>query len=344
MCFILYMIQLSVGVGSYTAVLNTKGEALQTLFLCRQITHIGLVAGISLVKVSVAFFLLRLATARSHTWFLWSMIVFLITFTFVCWGTLVSDLVEFSNTPLTLPSDFPMPSSTSCMGLRAPTSPDGHRQRNVLQPRDIPPDRPLQRRYVSPLTHAAPPLTPAVTNIITDFTLALLPVPLIWTLQMKRRARISLVLILGLGAFAAVAGIVRQLITPDFKKAEPWIDDSYTMWNFTEMYAGIIAASLPGMKPLFAWFYDTALSRRPGGNSAYKTPDTLGYRRQTRLADQEAFALEPYAESQTVQVTTKEKAEWEMERAKCSEESILCHARAEEDKRGIRVTHEVQIA
>jgi hypothetical protein len=94
MCFILYMIQLSVGVGSYTAVLNAKGK-LQTLFLCRQITHIGLVAGISLVKVSVAFFLLRLATARSHTWFLWSMIVFLITFTFVCWGTLVSGFVEF---------------------------------------------------------------------------------------------------------------------------------------------------------------------------------------------------------------------------------------------------------
>jgi hypothetical protein len=95
MCFILYMIQLSVGVGSYTAVLDAKGEALKTLFLCRQITHIGLVAGISLVKVSVAFFLLRLATSRSHTWFLWSMIVFLITFTFVCWGTLVSGFVRF---------------------------------------------------------------------------------------------------------------------------------------------------------------------------------------------------------------------------------------------------------
>jgi hypothetical protein len=184
---------------------------------------------------------------------------------------------------------------------------------------------------------------PPVTNIITDFTLALLPVPLIWTLQMKLRARISLVLILGLGTFAAVAGIVRQLITPDFKKAEPWIDDSYTMWNFTEMYAGIIAASLPGMKPLFAWFYDTALSRRPG-NSAYKTPNTLGYRRQTHPSDREAFALEPYAEGQTVQVTTKEKSEWEMERAKCSEESILCHNLAEENKRGIRVTREVQIA
>jgi hypothetical protein len=123
-----------------------------------------------------------------------------------------------------------------------------------------------------------------VTNIVTDFILALLPVPLIWTLQMKLRARISLVLILGLGTFAAVAGIVRQLITPDFKKAEPWIDDSYTIWNFTEMYAGIIAASLPGMKPLFSWFYDAALSRRPG-NSAYKTPNTLGYRRQTHPSD-----------------------------------------------------------
>jgi hypothetical protein len=95
MCFILYMIQLSVGVGSYTAVISAKGELLKTLFLCRQITHICLVAGISLVKVSVAFFLLRLATSRSHTWFLWSMIVFLVTFTLVCWGTLVSVIAKF---------------------------------------------------------------------------------------------------------------------------------------------------------------------------------------------------------------------------------------------------------
>jgi hypothetical protein len=77
MCFILYMIQLSVGVGSYTAVISAKGELLKTLFLCRQITHICLVAGISLVKVSVAFFL------------------FLITFTLVCWGTLVSVIAKF---------------------------------------------------------------------------------------------------------------------------------------------------------------------------------------------------------------------------------------------------------
>jgi hypothetical protein len=184
-----------------------------------------------------------------------------------------------------------------------------------------------------------------VTNIITDFILALLPVPLIWTLQMKLRARISLVLILGLGTFAAVAGIVRQLITPDYLKAEPWIDDSYTMWNFTEMYTGIIAASLPGVKPLFSWFYDTALSRRPGNSSAYKSPNTLGYRKQSHPYDRETFALEPYAEGQTVQVTTlpKEKTEWDMEHAKSSEESILTHGATVDRKRGIRVTREVQI-
>jgi hypothetical protein len=85
------MIQLSVGVGSYAAVIEANEAGLKVLFLCRQITHICLVAGISLVKISVAFFLLRLATARPYYWFLWGMIVFLVTFTLVCWGTLVGD-------------------------------------------------------------------------------------------------------------------------------------------------------------------------------------------------------------------------------------------------------------
>ena len=38
-----------------------------------------------------------------------------------------------------------------------------------------------------------------VTNIVTDFVLALLPVPLIWTLQVNKRTKASLVLILSLG-------------------------------------------------------------------------------------------------------------------------------------------------
>lgn len=184
-----------------------------------------------------------------------------------------------------------------------------------------------------------------VTNILTDFMLALVPVPLIWTLQMPLRARVSLVFILSLGTFAAIAGIIRQVSSPGFSKPEPWIYDTYTIWNFIELDTGIIAGSLPGVKPLFGWFYNTALSRKPTNPSGYKTPNELGYRKQTHPSDSEGFALEPYGEAQKVQVTTNtnEKTEWDMERAKSSEESILPRNVTGDKKSGIRITREVQV-
>lgn len=84
------MLQISLGVGKYVAVIQANEEGYMTLLLARQVHMICVVAGISLVKISVSFFLLRLATRRIYTWFLWSMIGFLIAFTLVCMGTLVS--------------------------------------------------------------------------------------------------------------------------------------------------------------------------------------------------------------------------------------------------------------
>jgi hypothetical protein len=51
---------------------------------------ISVVAGISLVKISISFFLLRLATRKAYTWFLWGVIGFMAAFTLACMGTLVS--------------------------------------------------------------------------------------------------------------------------------------------------------------------------------------------------------------------------------------------------------------
>lgn len=65
-------------------------EAFRTLLKARLVHQITVVIGISLVKISVALFLLRLATRRAYLWFLHSTIVFLILFTMACMGTLVS--------------------------------------------------------------------------------------------------------------------------------------------------------------------------------------------------------------------------------------------------------------
>ena len=88
--------------------------------------------------------------------------------------------------------------------------------------------------------------------IFTDVFLALLPVSLIWSLQTRRRTRISLTVIFLVGIFATIAGIIRQLNVGPLDER-----DAYSIWNFAELHLAIIATSLAAVKPLFANFFDS---------------------------------------------------------------------------------------
>jgi hypothetical protein len=136
--------------------------------------------------------------------------------------------------------------------------------------------------------------------------------------------RLSLVAILSLGIFAAIAGIIRQLSSSQFGVPEPYIYDSYSLWNFIELDMGIIAASLPALKPLFSWFRDTArdLTGKPKSASAER------YQRQSSPVDDDGFALIEYGSKGEVKIISRlgERADkWALDRAKSSQESILPH-------------------
>jgi hypothetical protein len=99
----------------------------------------------------------------------------------------------------------------------------------------------------------------SIVNIATYFLLALLPIPLIWHLKVNIRTKVSLIAILSLGLFACVAGIMKSTYNKTIL-TDParFIHDRYSMWNFIELDIGIVAASLPALKPLFSRFLDVA--------------------------------------------------------------------------------------
>jgi hypothetical protein len=176
--------------------------------------------------------------------------------------------------------------------------------------------------------------------------LALLPVPLIWKLQMPLRTRISLVAVLSLGVFAAIAGIIRQLSSSQFGVPEPYIYDTYSIWNFIELDMGIVAASLPSLRPLFSWLGDAArsISGRTAKTNGYKSRVGEGYQRRARPSDGEAFDMADYGSGGGVKISsgpTKRIGNWTIDGAKSSEESIL--PREERAKSGIVVTKSVQV-
>lgn len=94
-------------------------------------------------------------------------------------------------------------------------------------------------------------------NIITDLMFAVfIPVPMLWNINVTRRTRISLFGVLGLGCFACACAIVRFTFLGTYRKKDDWLWDTQylTTWTVLEMNVGIIAASLPSLRPLFKKF------------------------------------------------------------------------------------------
>ncbi|KAF2267549.1 hypothetical protein CC78DRAFT_541507 [Lojkania enalia] len=201
------------------------------------------------VKISIALFLLRLTQRTRYHKFLWGIVAFLVVFTLFTFFSLI-----FGCTPIAANWDFsmrPPPMGTGnakCLSLTA--------YRNMA-------------------------LFNNITNILTDIVLALLPVPLIWTLQVNKRTKASLIFILGLGFFACAAAIIKTpLLWHFFDDMDSTGERSwYYAWQIIEMNVAILAATLPALKPAFRWLLETAKTLATGV-SGNRTANSNGYKRQ----------------------------------------------------------------
>ncbi|KAL1639901.1 hypothetical protein SLS58_007488 [Diplodia intermedia] len=107
--------------------------------------------------------------------------------------------------------------------------------------------------------------TNSVVNIITDFAFAvLIPIPLIYPLQMSVRKKLSLLLILGVGLVATGAAIARAAHLSAYGRRNGrgggpgdflWDSRTLTTWSVVETQVGIVAGCLPCAKPLLARFW-----------------------------------------------------------------------------------------
>ncbi|KAK3402655.1 hypothetical protein B0T20DRAFT_4571 [Sordaria brevicollis] len=91
-------------------------------------------------------------------------------------------------------------------------------------------------------------------NILSDLVLAIVPIPLLWKLQIPRRQKIVLTSLFGLGTFASVMSIVRlfslkQIASaPDVEQSVMGV--SIAIWSCIEVNIAIMCASAPALKPL----------------------------------------------------------------------------------------------
>ncbi|KAF2138346.1 uncharacterized protein K452DRAFT_311699 [Aplosporella prunicola CBS 121167] len=249
--FVFFVKETENGLGKHALAMMADMEAYSNFLRWLFIHSIFIMVAISLVKISLAMFLLRLAQRKTHIRVIWGMIVFLIAFTISCAGTLI-----FQCTPV--------------QGAW---------------------DRSIGAKCFDFMTFRNIGLFNSCVNIVTDVVFASLPIPFIWQLQVNTRTKLSLVGILSLGYFACAAAIVKAVMQFTVINEPDWtVHDSFNVWNSIELNVGIMAASLPALKPLFSWFFDAARAMttsngQPGTtkhtNGRHMLPSTYAYQRGT---------------------------------------------------------------
>ncbi|KAI5817779.1 major facilitator superfamily domain-containing protein [Pyronema omphalodes] len=100
------------------------------------------------------------------------------------------------------------------------------------------------------LVYAAAPL-----QIITDFAVILLPMPILSGLQLPRKQKATLMLIFGAGGFVAVLQVVRAYYFQIASQAPnfAWPDAISFLWAEITVFVGVLAASTPMLKPLIRY-------------------------------------------------------------------------------------------
>ncbi|KAJ5787195.1 hypothetical protein N7457_002185 [Penicillium paradoxum] len=204
---------------------------------------------IGLVKISIGLFLLRFAPRKGYKIFIWVVIVLMGLYTTICFLTLMFQ----------------------CRDIRSNW------------------DSSVQSKCFSTKQLLALSYTNTALNILTDLIFAVLPVFMLRHLQVNIRVKLSLICILGLGVFACAAAFIKLSIIPNYGRTGDFLWDytDLTIWVVTECNIGIIAGSLPTLKPLFKsilhiYGSQSKMTRDYFGSKRYKM-DTIARSRGTPL-------------------------------------------------------------
>ncbi|KAL8404637.1 hypothetical protein RB594_009480 [Gaeumannomyces avenae] len=188
---------------------------------------------LGIVKLSVGTFLLRVSPSRFYTRFIWTLLGVTVALTVA--GTLQ---IMLHCRPLEFVWNKALPGGGQC------TSGDAI----------------VTGAYIG-----------FVAGIATDFIFAVLPIPMLWNVQLNRRVKVAIMGILSLGLFTTAAGIIKTMFIANLGKAGDFMWDSVdiAIWYNAEIGVAIIAGSIPSLKPLFKKILASTSARRYayGGNS-----------------------------------------------------------------------------
>ncbi|KAL8989785.1 MAG: hypothetical protein Q9169_008280 [Polycauliona sp. 2 TL-2023] len=95
-------------------------------------------------------------------------------------------------------------------------------------------------------------ISQAIISIISDFALALFPIELLRKVQIQRRTKIGLCILMSLGLITAACCTVRTVMNWQNIGSDPtWTSVVNWYWRTWEVSIGIVAASIPPLRPAY---------------------------------------------------------------------------------------------
>ncbi|KAL8367065.1 hypothetical protein RB599_010926, partial [Gaeumannomyces hyphopodioides] len=189
---------------------------------------------LGIAKLSVGTFLLRVSPSRLYTWLIWILLGVTVLLTGA--GTLQ---ILLQCRPMEFSWNKALPGGGQC----------------------IPGDVIVSAAY-----------TGFALGIATDFIFAVLPIPMLWNVQLNWRVKVAIMGILSLGLFTTAAAIVKTMFIANLGKEGDFMWDSVdiTIWYNAEIAVAIIAGSIPSIKPLFKRILASTSARRYAYGSSSK--------------------------------------------------------------------------
>ncbi|KAK8091707.1 hypothetical protein PG997_002068 [Apiospora hydei] len=153
----------------------------------------------------------------------------------------------------------------------------------------------------------------SILSAATDLIFALLPIPMLINVQLNWKAKSAIIGILSLGVFATAAAIAKMMYLSNYGKYGDLLFDSadITIWTTIEIAVAMIAGSIPCLKPLFKKILDLSSSAYRGGgkssrqryygqNSGYgngrsRSSTFAAHRRRTLMKAEESGRFEMFA-------------------------------------------------
>lgn len=122
-------------------------------------------------------------------------------------------------------------------------------------------------------------------NIFQDVFIYVLPMRMLWDIQIPRKQKLALIAIFAVGGFVCITGMLRldSLRIASVSMDPTWDNFGAAIWSGIESNIGIVCASLPHYKPLLTRYFPTLMgvtSRSAmtplsdgKGKSGFRTPN-----------------------------------------------------------------------